>query len=147
MAQKYKLIERKNLGKDNGTNPKKFYAQAVNNGYVGFDELCTEIGEGCTLTSADVKAVMDRMNFTLDKHLKAGRIVQFGEIGSFRLAVGSTGSLTEKEFDASLIKKPKIVFTPGSKLQSTRKVTTFERITPVAGGGSTDTGSESPDEV
>ena len=33
MLQKYKLIKRKNLGKDNGTNSKKFYAQAVNNGY------------------------------------------------------------------------------------------------------------------
>lgn len=28
MAQKFKLIERKNLGKDNKENPKKFYAQA-----------------------------------------------------------------------------------------------------------------------
>ena len=34
MLQKYKLIKRKNLGKDNGTNSKKLYAQAVNNGYV-----------------------------------------------------------------------------------------------------------------
>lgn len=47
MAQKYKLIERKNLGKDNETSPKKFYAQAVNNGYVSFEELCGDIGEGC----------------------------------------------------------------------------------------------------
>lgn len=94
MAQKFKLIRRKNLGKDNQVTPQKYYAQAVNNGYVSFDELCTEIGEGSTLTSADVKAVMDRMNYILDKNLKAGRIVQFGEIGSFRLAVGSTGSVS-----------------------------------------------------
>lgn len=130
MAQKYKLIERKNLGKDNETNPKKFYAQAVNNGYVSFDELCTEIGEGCTLTSADVKAVMDRMNFTLDKHLRAGRIVQFGEIGSFRLALGSTGAVEEKDFTTSQIKTPKIVFTPGKKLRITRQTTAFEKDAP-----------------
>ncbi len=140
MAQKYKLIERKNLGKDNKDNPKKFYAQAVNNGYVSFEELCAEIGEGCTLTSADVKAVMDRMNYILDKHLKSGRIVQFGEIGSFRLAVGSTGSLTEKGFQNSQIKKPKIVFTPGGKLQAMRTLTTFERIVPE---GEKDGGEES----
>lgn len=147
MAQKYKLIERKNLGKDNTEQPKKFYAQAVNNGYVSFDELCVEIGEGCTLTSADVKAVMDRMNYTLDKHLKAGRIVQFGEIGSFRLAVGSTGSKDAESFSASQIKKPKIVFTPGGKLQTTRKVTTFERVSeaePATGDGDL---AESPGEV
>ena len=82
---------------------------------------------------------MDRMNFTLDKHLKAGRIVQFGEIGSFRLAVGSTGSVDVKSFTASQIKKPKIVFTPGSRLQETRKLTTFERI------GSPSEGSDDDD--
>lgn len=130
MSQRYRLVERRNLGKDNSENPRKFYAQAVNNGYVTFDELCTEIAENCTLTSADVKAVMDRMNYILDKNLKAGRIVQFGEIGSFRLAVGSTGSVTEEDFLTSQIKTPKIVFTPGSKLRTTRKLTTFEKDNP-----------------
>ena len=114
MAQKFKLIERKNLGKDNKENPKKFYAQAVNNGYVPFTELCNDIAETC-------------MNYMLDKHLRAGRIVQFGEIGNFRLAVGSTGSLTEKDFNTSLIKQPKIVFSPGSKLRETRQLTAFEK--------------------
>lgn len=146
MAQKFKLIERKNLGKDNTANPKKFYAQAVNNGYVSFDELCVEIAESCTLTSADVKAVMDRMNYILDKNLRAGRIVQFGEIGNFKLAVGSTGSLTAKAFSTAQIKTPRIVFTPGGKLRTTRALTTFERQVeggePAAGGD-----SESPDEI
>lgn len=127
MAQKFKLIERKNLGKDNAQNPKKFYAQAINNGYVSFAELCSDIAETCTLTSADVKAVLDRMNYMLDKHLRAGRIVQFGEIGNFRFAVGSSGSLTAKEFSTALIKQPKIVFTPGSKLRETRQLTAFEK--------------------
>lgn len=127
MAQKFKLIERKNLGKDNAQNPKKFYAQAINNGYVSFAELCSDIAETCTLTSADVKAVLDRMNYMLDKHLRAGRIVQFGEIGNFRFALGSNGSLTAKDFSTALIKQPKIVFTPGSKLRETRQLTAFER--------------------
>lgn len=127
MAQKFKLIERKNLGKDSTANPKKFYAQAVNSGYVAFEELCADIAEACSLTSADVKAMLDRMNYMLDKHLKAGRIVQFGEIGSFRLALGSTGSVAAKDFTTAQIKSPKIVFTPGSKLRETRTLTAFER--------------------
>lgn len=142
MSQKYKLIERRNLGADNEENPRKFYAQAINSGYVSFDELCEEIAESCTLTSADVKAVMDRMNYILDKNLRAGRIVQFGEIGSFRFAIGSTGSITEKEFNASQIKTPKIVFTPGSKLKDTRKLTTFEKACelPETGGSEEEEG-------
>lgn len=146
MAQKFKLIERRNLGKDNEEVPRKYYAQAVNNGYVAFDELCGEIAENCTLTSADVKAVMDRMNYILDKNLKAGRIVQFGEIGNFRLAVDSAGAATTKEFSTSLIKKPKIVFTPGSKLQTTRTLTSFERIAEETGGSDGDGSDGGEDE-
>lgn len=33
MAQKLRLIERKNMGKDNEENPRKYYAQAVNTQY------------------------------------------------------------------------------------------------------------------
>ena len=112
MAQKFKLVERRNLGKDAATTPRKVYAQAINNGYVSFDELCSDISELCSLTSADVKAVMDRMNYVLDKNLKSGRIVQFGEIGNFRLSVGSSGSASEESFTSAQIRKPKIVFTP-----------------------------------
>jgi predicted histone-like DNA-binding protein len=130
MAVKFRLIDRKNLGKDAGDAPRKLYAQAVNNGYVTFSELCEDISENCTLTSADVKAVMDRMNFTLDKHLRAGRIVQFGEIGNFRMSVGSSGSTEAKEFHTAQIRKPKIVFTPGGRLQVARRLTTFEKDTP-----------------
>ena len=130
MAQKFKLVERRNLGKDAATTPRKVYAQAINNGYVSFEELCSDISELCSLTSDDVKAVMDRMNYVLDKNLKSGRIVQFGEIGNFRLSVGSSGSASEESFTSAQIRKPKIVFTPGSKLRSTRNLTTFEKVTP-----------------
>jgi len=130
MAQKFRLVERRNLGKDSAIAPRKMYAQAVNNGYVSFDELCSDISELCSLTSADVKAVMDRMNYVLDKNLKSGRIVQFGEIGNFRLSVGSSGSVSEDSFTSNQIRKPKIVFSPGSKLRSTRNLTSFEKVTP-----------------
>lgn len=128
MAQRFKLIWRKNLGKDKQTVPGLYYAQAVSNGFVTFDELCDDIAEQCSLTSADVKAMLDRMNVSLDKHLKAGRIVQFGEIGNFRLSLGSSGSKKEETFNVSQIRTPKIVFTPGSKLRDTRSLTTFERV-------------------
>ena len=130
MSVKFKLVNRPNLGKDAETNPRKLYAQAVNNGTVTFKELYKDIAENCSLTSADVKAVLDRMNYELDKNLQAGRIVQFGEFGNFRMSIGSTGATEEKEFSSSQIKKPKIIFTPGKELQTTRKLTSFERVIP-----------------
>lgn len=129
MAVKFKLVERRNLGEDAATAPRKVYAQAVHSGYVTFEELHKEIADNSTLTSADVKAVLDRMNSFLNKHLSAGRIVQFGELGNFRMAVGSKGAVDEKSFTTSLIKKPKVVFTPGSQLRTTRTLATFEKET------------------
>ena len=128
MAQKYKLIERNNLGKDNAQTPRKFYAQAVNNGYVSFDELCEEIAEGCTLTSADVKATLDRMAWAISKNLQNGRIVEMGELGNFRMTIGSKGSITKEDFNTSLIKKPRVKFYPGKRIQTARTETKFERI-------------------
>ncbi|MDH6305582.1 putative histone-like DNA-binding protein [Parabacteroides sp. PH5-13] len=128
MSVKFRLVDRKNLGKDAKEAPRKLYAYAVNNGFVTFEELCSDIAENCTLTSADVKAVLDRMNQQLDKNLRAGRIVQFGEFGNFRMAVGSTGAVEEKDFSTSQIKTPKIVFTPGKRLRTARALTTFEKI-------------------
>ena len=70
------------------------------------------------------------MNHVLDKNLKAGRIVQFGEIGNFRMTVGSSGSATIEDFNAdTMLRKPKITFSPGSFLQNTRTLAKFERLT------------------
>lgn len=135
MAVRFKLIERKDMSKGASEDAKLFYAQSINNGYVPFDELCQEISDMCTLTSADVKAVLDRMNYVLDKNLRAGRIVQFGEIGNFRMAVGSSGSITKEDFKMSQVRKPKIIFTPGKKLQQARENSTFEQLQAVAEEG------------
>ena len=123
------------MSKGASEDAKLFYAQSINNGYVPFDELCQEISDMCTLTSADVKAVLDRMNYVLDKNLRAGRIVQFGEIGNFRMAVGSSGSITKEDFKMSQVRKPKIIFTPGKKLQQARENSTFEQLQAVAEEG------------
>ena len=79
MSVKYKLIQRKDMSTDAGPGSKLYYAQAVNAGEMTLDELCEDIAESSTVTSADVKAVLDRLGWILSKNLKAGRIVQVGE--------------------------------------------------------------------
>ncbi len=101
MAQGYKLVEKKNLGRDAAEQPTKVYAIPKYNGYTDMDTLCKMIGARSTVSSADVKAVLDNLNFVLDMELQAGRIVQLGEFGNFRL------------------------FTPGASLKKTLKTTNF----------------------
>ena len=128
MALQYTLVQGKDMSEGAGPDAKLYYARAVSSGEMTFDELCEDIAETCTLTSADVKAVLDRMAWIISKNLKAGRIVQMGELGNFRLTIGSQGTITKEEFNASLIKKPKVVFHPGKRIQEARTETSFERI-------------------
>ena len=72
MSVKYKLIQRKDMSTDAGPGSKLYYAQAVSAGEMTLDELCEDIAESSTVTSADVKAVLDRLGWILSKNLKAG---------------------------------------------------------------------------
>lgn len=123
---KFRLVERNNLGKDKEENPKKMYAQPVYSDLVSYEELLGEISEA-GIPSNQVKGVTDRMVHLFKKHLAAGRRVQFGEFGNFRYGLGSIGATTEEEFENSMIKIPRIIFSPGSALRKARKDAKFEK--------------------
>ena len=129
MAQGYKLVEKKNLGRDAAEQPTKVYAIPKYNGYTDMDTLCKMIGARSTVSSADVKAVLDNLNFVLDMELQAGRIVQLGEFGNFRLSLSSEGANDKEGFDRSMIVGARVIFTPGSSLKKTVKTTNFASYT------------------
>ena len=102
MSVKYKLVVKKNLGNDKKDIPEKKYAQIVSGDFVGFDEFVEEVGDSSGVGSAVVKAVLDRMNVILVRHLQHGRRVTVGELGTFRFTIGSPGVTDEKSFDTNL---------------------------------------------
>lgn len=140
MSVKYRLVKKKNLGKDQDAIPEKMYAQPVYMELVSFESLLDEIVEAGIPTN-QVKGVIDRMNYLIRKHLAAGRRVQFGEFGNFRYGVGSSGSATEEDFGSDMIRTPRIVFSPGALLRKAKQDAKFERFAFVvndsgtAGGG------------
>ena len=129
MSAKYKLVKRKDFSKDAPEDAVKYFAQLVNNGTVGFEELCEGIAEETALTSADVKSCLDRLPRHIARHVKEGRTVQVGELGTFRPTVGSKGAAIEDEFDAAtMMKKPSVSFLPGKVIQAVRSAMTFTRV-------------------
>lgn len=127
MSQGYKLVKRRSKPGDK-QSAKKYYAVTKSNGVSDLTYLCKLISARSTVSSADVKAVLDSFNYVLDLELQQGRIVQLGEFGNFRLSVGSEGADTEEEFDSSMLRSPKIVFTPGAYLQESKKTTEFSKL-------------------
>ena len=116
MAVSYILTERGNPG--NPTAAKKFYAQPKSSGELTFRKLGKEIAEGSTTVSdTDVVAVLNDLIKVLRRHLADGKIVRLGEFGAFQIGFGSTGAESEAKFNASMIRKPKVVFRPGTDLK------------------------------
>lgn len=125
MALKFRKIQREvKIGTDAGKV--KTYAIAKANGYCDMEKLCKLISARCAMSSADVKAILDSLNWAMDLELQAGNIVQVGEFGNFRLSLSSEGTEDAADFNASKIKKTRIIFTPGKSLRTTKAGVSFQ---------------------
>lgn len=126
MSVKYTLSEKGNPSNPNA--PKKWYASAIADGELSFRELSKEIAQGSTTVSdTDVMAVLNDLIKILGRNLSSGKIVRFGDFGSFQLTITSEGAETAQAFNTSLIKNPKIQFRPGKDLKDITKTVTFEK--------------------
>ena len=124
---KYSVIPRINP-RDRESEP-KFYAQARMSGEVSLREMCDRIQQSCTVTKADVHAVLVAMEDVFIDALKGGEIIRLGDLGTFRVSLSSKGSLTEKEYTSSLITKSRIIFRPGSVLSDALTNLSFSKLT------------------
>ena len=104
MPAKYKLVLRKDMRKDAAEGSKLYYASANTTGTCDVYELCDLISAQSTASSGDVKLILDELVNVMRRNLGKGEVVKVGELGSFQLQFGSTGTLTEKEFSHALIK-------------------------------------------
>lgn len=126
MALGYKLITRKVSDLKGGSAVEKKFASPVYNGYTEIEDLCKAISERSALSSADVKAVLDSLNYVLDLELRGGRIVRLGELGNFRMTFSSRGIDPAEKFNVSTdITGARIIFTPGKSLKSSRDNASF----------------------
>lgn len=148
MALKFRKVQRKVMvGEEK--DQVKTYAVAKSSGYCDMEKLCELISNRSAMSSADVKAVLDSMNWAMGLELRSGNIVQVGEFGNFRMSVRSKGAATEDEFNAANITKARIVFTPGLSLRRSNSQVIFEEddVKIVAGEGAGGGEEERPGEL
>ena len=129
---RYKLVQRKDMSKGALEGSKLYYPQVINLGRVSFDSLCEEVAEQSSLTSGDIKNCMDRLVNCLVRHLKEGRSVDCGDLGSFRINIRSSGADTPETYDAAtMMRKPSIQYYLGKKLRDMQDTgVQYERYTP-----------------
>ncbi len=126
MPVKYNLSEKGKPGDRDAA--KKFYANAKSSGEVTFRSLSKEIASGSTTVSdTDVMAVLNDLTKALSRHLADGKIVRFGDFGSFQISLRSEGAETAEKFNASMIKGAKILFRPGLDLKDMLSTVKYEK--------------------
>ena len=106
----------------------KFYAQAQARGDVNIREMATRIQGSCTVTKADVYAVLVALEDVIVEALQNGEIVRLGELGTFQVSLSGKGAVTSEDYDASLIKKARINFRPGLTLAGMLDSLSFSKV-------------------
>ena len=80
-----------------------------------------------TVNSADVLAVLDTLLQVMQDELSQGRIVRFGEFGSFAVSLSSEGKEKESEITAASVKSAKLLFKPGKDLKNMLTTLEFQK--------------------
>jgi len=127
MSVKFKVIEKGMPGVAGG-GPKKFYASAVSEGEMTLTDLTKAIEKICTVSGADIRAVLYAMVDVSIDALARGSIVRLGELGSMRMSLSSEGRDTAEEVTSSAIRGSSIIFTPGSRIKEMLAATTFQKV-------------------
>ncbi len=124
---KYKVLTHEaKLGKNKGKKVQQGYP--VLNGHIEFDKLCESLSKGCTVSKADVKAVLSQMTEKIAEFLDLGMSIDCGELGIFRPSFGSQQVLEKEKFTVENLKKPRVVFTPRKEFKECLKNVGFERV-------------------
>ena len=106
----------------------KYYAQAQARGDVNIREMATRIQGSCTVTKADVYAVLVALEDVIMEALQNGEIVRLGELGTFQVSLSGKGAVTSEDYDTSLIKKARINFRPGLSLAGMLDTLSFSKV-------------------
>ena len=112
---------------EKGTPP-KFYGHVQARGDVTLREMSERIQQTCTVHKSDVFAVLVALEDVITDALRGGEIVRMGDLGTFQIGISSKGSLTEEDYDESLIKKARINFRPGMALAGILTNLTFTKV-------------------
>ena len=93
-----------------------------------FDTICDVVADRSTASDGDVALVLLGLIRCMQEALLRGEVVQMGALGNFRLSLGSSGVVNADDFHASLIRKPRIIYSPGVKLREMIAKVSIERI-------------------
>ena len=122
----YSVVPRMKPGDKN--LPPKYYAQAQARGDVSIREMAERIQSTCTVHKSDVYAVLVALEDVVSDAIQNGEIVRLGDLCTLQVGLSGKGSLTEEDYNDTLIKRAKINFRPGKVLASALETLKFSKV-------------------
>ena len=119
---KYVIRSKKNPQKKDVV---KYYPQMAPTTPLSLEQIIRRVEKRSTVSSADVKAVLDALQYEVMEALAPGSTVRLGDLGSFRLTMKSEGAATAaeaKQKGAQLIKRVNVQFTKSTTMRDTLSV-------------------------
>ncbi len=121
---KYSIKKRQNpLNREES----KFYATAVFGNVVDIQRIADDISKTCTLTPADILAVIQSLVDKLPEYLGDSHKIKLGNFGTFKLSFSAVGQMEESEVSARDIKNLRVLFTPSVELKHALSKVTFTK--------------------
>lgn len=128
MAINYSLTVRQ--FNQNNERVKKVYATAQSQGVMTLKEFSDHISNhNSVFDRSVVEGVLIKAVACLREQLLLGRIVQLGDLGSFRAGLKSEPTVLATDFTAQNIRKVKVVWRPGTPFGSLTDDATFQYVT------------------
>jgi len=104
----------------------KIFATPVYAGMIDLKRISEELSAMSSLTPGDVHNVLISFVNTLPKYLRDGFKIQLGDFGIFKVSFSSEGVDDEKQFNTSLIRGVKLLYTPGMDMKRSLETMRFE---------------------
>lgn len=105
-----------------------FYGQAQARGEAGIRELSKRIQQMCTVTRADVMAVLIALEDVVSEALSNGEIVRLGELGSLQVSFSSEGVEKKEMFNDTYITTKRILFRSGMTLSNMLETLRYQQV-------------------
>lgn len=119
---KYKIEKRR----DNINHRDLYIPQPVAGQPIGVNEIARQINEMCTVTPADVAAVLQALQDVIARNLKQGNSVRLGKVGSFWVKMNATAETAPEDVSAKNIKEVGVKFRANAELKQMLNDVSFE---------------------
>ena len=95
----------------------KYYASAEYGEEIDVSKLAKDISKSCTLTPADIVAVIESFLDKMPQYLKNSNRIRLNKFGIFKLSFSSNGHEKKEDVSSADITNLRVLFTPSAELK------------------------------